>query len=62
METEKQMRMVAAIAAMQGIISTAGKDDGYPWSFRGDDYQSIAYDSVKFADALIKELENDHNG
>lgn len=55
-----QVRIQAAIAAMQGIISNAHKTDyrhGTYCEYK-DGCSDIAKQSVWYADALIKELKN----
>lgn len=60
-----QVRIQAAIAAMNGMISNPqtfeqlDHDDGYKAIRGGDKSQIVAIASVMYADALVKELKGD---
>ena len=62
-----QVRIQAAIAAMQGMISNPqtfeqlNHDDGYKAIRGGDKSQIVAIASVMYADALVEELKKGGN-
>ena len=57
----QQVRIQAAIAAMQGILSneTRHSEAVEAFSYEGAIWESIAIDSAEYADALVKELKGE---
>ena len=57
----RQVRIQAAIAAMQGILSneTRHSEAVEAFSVEGAIWESIAIDSAEYADALVKELKGE---